>query len=236
MKKIIQDIKTELKKNTDQKTKKNFRRFFKEKVKFYGVKSEKVTMIAKKYFEKAKNLTKAEFIFLCDQLFGSGISEESWIAANWAYWYIKNFRSEDIKLFEKWINKYIDNWAECDTLCNHAVGTFIEMYPKHLKRLSDWTKSKNRWVKRAAAVSLILPARKGNFLKEIFTIADKLLLDTDDMVQKGYGWLLKEASKKHQQEIFDFVMKNKKIMPRTALRYAIEKMPPVLRKKAMAKN
>ena len=55
----------------------------------------------------------------------------------------------------------------------------------------------------------------------------------DDMVQKGYGWMLKEASKPWQREVFDFVIRNKAVMPRTALRYAIEKMPPDLRAKAM---
>ncbi len=58
-------------------------------------------------------------------------------------------------------------------------------------------------------------------------------MDKDDMVQKGYGWMLKEASKKHQAEVFDYVMKRKAEMPRTALRYAIEKMPAEMRKKAM---
>jgi 3-methyladenine DNA glycosylase AlkD len=56
------------------------------------------------------------------------------------------------------------------------------------------------------------------------------------MVQKGYGWLLKEASRKHQQEVFEFVVKHKRVMPRTALRYAIEKMPQDLRKQAMARD
>ena len=56
-------------------------------------------------------------------------------------------------------------------------------------------------MRRAAAVTLILPARKGKFLEDIFEIADSLLLDTDDLVQKGYGWMLKEASKKHQKQL-----------------------------------
>ena len=60
-----------------------------------------------------------------------------------------------------------------------------------------------------------------------------LLEDRDDMVQKGYGWMLKEASKKHQAEVFDYVMKQKARMPRTALRYAIEKMPVEMRRRAM---
>ena len=64
---------------------------------------------------------------------------------------------------------------------------------------------------------------------------DKLLLDGDDLVQKGYGWMLKEASKQHQQQVFDYVIKNRSVMPRTALRYAIEKMPQDLREEAMKK-
>jgi 3-methyladenine DNA glycosylase AlkD len=66
-------------------------------------------------------------------------------------------------------------------------------------------------------------------------IADQLLTDPDDMVQKGYGWMLKACSQAHQKDVFAYVMKHKKEMPRTALRYAIEKMPEELRKRAMAK-
>jgi 3-methyladenine DNA glycosylase AlkD len=54
-------------------------------------------------------------------------------------------------------------------------------------------------------------------------------------VRKGYGWMLKEASRKNLKKVFDYVMANKKTMPRTALRYAIEKMPAELKKEAMAK-
>jgi 3-methyladenine DNA glycosylase AlkD len=63
-----------------------------------------------------------------------------------------------------------------------------------------------------------------------------LLTDTDDMVQKGYGWLLKEESRKHQTKVFDYVVKNRKVMPRTALRYAIELMPRELKEEAMKKE
>ena len=90
-------------------------------------------------------------------------------------------------------------------------------------------------MRRSAAVSLIVPARKGKFLTNIFEIANLLLIDKDDLVQKGYGWLLKTASVPYQQEVFDYVMDRKTVMPRTALRYAIEKMPKVLKKQAMAK-
>lgn len=56
------------------------------------------------------------------------------------------------------------------------------------------------------------------------------------MVQKGYGWLLKESSRLHQKEVFDYVMKNKSKMPRIALRYAIELMPIEFKAPAMKKD
>jgi len=232
---LITRVRKELKLNADSKTRDSFQRFFKEKVKFYGVKSAAVNKNAKENFKKIKDNTKEQIFVWCEELLQSGYCEEAWVAANWAYALRKKYTPGDFAVFENWIAKYIDNWAECDTLCNHSLGAFIEMYPEYLEKLKNWTKSRNRWMKRAAAVSLIVPARAGKYLKDVFEIADRLLTDQDDMVQKGYGWLLKEASKKNQNQVFAYVMKNKDVMPRTALRYAIEKMSKDLRQQAMAK-
>lgn len=142
----------------------------------------------------------------------------------------------DLAIFEHWIDRYIDNWATCDGFCNHAVGDFITRYPERVSDLKRWAESGNRWMRRAAAVSLIVPAKRGEFLDEVFGIADLLLTSSDDMVQKGYGWLLKETSRKHQEEVFAYVMRHRTVMPRTALRYAIELMPKELREEAMKKE
>lgn len=235
MNNLINSIRQKLKQNSDEKTKKTAQTFFKEKIKTYGVKTPLAIKIGKESFKNIKDKTKAEILALCEKLLKSGYMEESFIAYNWSYSLHKDYEPKDFKVFEKWVNKYVSNWAQCDTLCNHAIGTFIETFPQYIKRLKLWTKSKNRWMRRASAVALILPARKRMFLKDVFAIADSLLTDKDDMVQKGYGWLLKEASRKHQKEVFDYVMEHKQVMPRTALRYAIEKMPENLRSKAMEK-
>ncbi|KKQ23737.1 MAG: hypothetical protein US40_C0007G0051 [Candidatus Roizmanbacteria bacterium GW2011_GWC2_37_13] len=235
MKDIVLEIRRVLKDQADEKYKIGATRYFKEQVRFYGLTMPKTGKIAKEYFKKIKHLNKKEIFALCEELFKSGYMEESMIAANWTYWINKLFEEKDFDVFEKCINRYIDNWAECDTLCNHAVAAYIEKFPKYIKRLKAWAKSKNLWMRRASAVTLIVPAARGKFLKDIFQIADILLLDKEDLVQKGYGWMLKSASRMHQKEVFDYVMKNKKVMPRTALRYAIEKMPKELKTKAMAK-
>jgi 3-methyladenine DNA glycosylase AlkD len=235
MNSIIDKIRAELIRNADEKTRIQGEMFFKENIKIYGLRSAQTEQISKESYKTLADKSKDNIFSLCEELWQSGYMEEAGIACMWSYNVRKDYIPDDFMAFERWVSKYVSNWAACDTLCNHTVGTFIEMYPEYLKELKRWAKSDNRWVKRASAVTLIVPARKGMFLDDIFEIADILHSDPDDMVQKGYGWMLKVASQAHQKEVFDYVMRKKNTMPRTALRYAIEKMPPDLRKKAMAK-
>lgn len=232
---ILEVIYQVLKESSDVKTKEGWQRFFKEPVKSYGIKAPAVRKISAKYFKCIKNYDKSEIFAFCEELLKSGYLEEHLIACDWSYYMRNHYELDDFFIFENWLNLYVNNWASCDTLCNHTIGTFIEMYPNYLPDLIKWTGSNNRWVRRGAAVTLIIPARKGKFLNEIFQIADNLLTDKDDLVQKGYGWMLKTSSESHMQEIFEYVIKNKNKMPRTALRYSIEKMPPELKKEAMKK-
>ncbi len=232
---IIARLRRELKQSSDEKTGKSGEHFFKEKVKLYGVKTDVVRKIGKEHFREIKDKKKAEIFGLCEELWRSGYMEESFVACNWSYDVRKEYEPEDFKVFGKWVNTYVSNWASCDTLCNHTVGAFVEMYPAFVAELKKWTASENRWVRRASAVSLIIPAKQGKFLEDIFEIADALVSDQDDLVQKGYGWMLKAAAHTHEKAVFDYVMKKKSVMPRTALRYAIEKMPKDLKVKAMGK-
>ena len=235
MLKILTNIRKELKKNSEKKTKESFKRFFKEEVVLYGVKSAIVSKIAKKYFKEIKELNKKELFLICEELLKSNYCEEAYIVSNWLPKKIDILEKKDIKIFKKWIDLYINNWAKCDGFCNHTIGDLLEKFPEILPEIKSWSKSKNKWLKRASAVSLILPARRGKYLTDVFEISDVLLLDAEDMVLKGYGWLLKEASRKHQKEVLSYVLKHKKIMPRTSLRYAIELMPEELRQKALKK-
>jgi len=232
---IIEKIRQELEDHSDPETKMTGNRFFKEEVKFYGVKTSVVSEMSRKYFEQVRLLSKDTIFNTCEELLRSDYNEEAWIAFDMANRISKQFTPGDFERFETWIDKYVNNWAKCDTLCNHAVGTFMEMYPQYVQELKKWAHSKNRWFRRAASVTLILPARKGKYLKDVLQISDILISDNDDMVQKGYGWLLKEASKEHLNEVYAYLIKNKSIMPRTALRYAIEKMPPDFRENVMKK-
>lgn len=233
MENLVFKIREELRINIDEKTLAGSQKFFKEKIKYHGVSIPTVNKISRDFYQFINLKTKAEIFELCESLWQSGYIEESFIACNWSYYIHKKYEPGDYQIFEKWIDSYVNNWASCDTLCNHTLGEFMEMYPEYLKKLKNMAKSDNRWMRRASAVSLIIPARKGKFLTDILEIADILLTDKDDLVQKGYGWMLKAASEANQREVFEYVIKNKAIMPRTALRYAIEKMPVNLKSIAM---
>lgn len=232
----VYKIRNELIRHVDEKNRESSQRFFKEAIHPYGVRTSTVTQIGKEMYKEIQDQGKSLIFQICEELWKSGRLEESFIACHWSYYVHKRYEPEDFHIFESWIDKYVTNWASCDTLCNHTVGAFLEMYPEYIIELRRWAGSQNRWMRRAAAVSLIIPVRKGKFHDEIFHIAHILLQDPDDLVQKGYGWMLKAASQADQKAVFDFVMDRKASMTRTALRYAIEKMPQDLRKKAMERE
>jgi len=236
---VITRLRQELQANANPETHASGKKFFKEneKVNLIGLKFSVVSKIGKKYLAEIKEakLSKEEVFSLCEKLWLSGYLEEISVACLWSEAQAKHYQQEDFKVFASWVENYVTNWAACDTLSNHTIGSLITMYPELADRLPDWAKSPNRWIRRASAVSLIVPAKRGHFFGHVLSIADILLMDSDDMVQKGYGWLLKAASATHEQEVFDYVMKNKSVMPRTALRYAIEKMSPERKKLAMMK-
>lgn len=233
---VIKAVQARLVEHIDEKTRNTYQSFFKEQVLYHGVKMGVVSKMAAEFYKQISHLTKDEIFVLCEELLKTDYGEEASIAFKWAYRLNKQYEAEDFHLFETWLEKYVNSWAKCDEFCNHSIGVLVERCPEYVQDLKQWARSDNRWMRRASAVTLVMPARRGLFLDDVFEIADILLLDEDDLVRKGYGWMLKEASRSHRQEVYDYVVKHKNVMPRVALRYAIELMSLEMRKAAMSKN
>jgi 3-methyladenine DNA glycosylase AlkD len=230
---IVEAVGRDLANLSDAATREGSSRFFKEPVRCRGAKTAAVRGVERQRWKDVAPLGKARIFALCEDLYRTGYLEDGFVAASWAARLAPAFEPDDITVFGGWVERYVDNWAACDTLCNHAVGDLLARFPEKVGVLREWARSENRWMRRAAAVSLVVPAKRGMFLDDALVIADLLLLDADDMVRKGYGWLLKEASRRHRDEVLAFVLARRDVMPRTALRYAIELMPPDLRAEAM---
>lgn len=207
-----------------------------ETPKLYGVPTPLVRKLSSQFFKEIRKEPKEKILLLCEDLLGSGYTEERTIAFDWAFRVRRQYEESDFYLFKSWLEEFVHTWGACDDLCTHALGAFIHQFPEFTQVLKKWTQSPNRWMRRASAVALIYSIRRKEFSENVFETADLLLTDEDVMVQKGYGWMLKEASNHYSEAVFSYVMRHKDGMPRTALRYAIEKLSPRQRKEAMQKT
>jgi 3-methyladenine DNA glycosylase AlkD len=232
---IIKNIRTELLQNVDPVYRQGVQNYFKEGIILHGVRLPVVRAISGKYYRKVKGFGKSEIFTLCASLLSYGTSEERTIAFDWAWRRRWEFQPSDFRVFERWLKDHVDNWGGVDDLCCHTFGYFVEQFPEFLPDVFRWTGAKPWHFRRAAAVVLIYPVRRGKYFGDVLKTADALLNDEHYLVQKGYGWLLKESYKMFPQEVFEYVMRNKDKIPRTALRYAIEKMPASQKQKAMSR-
>ena len=235
--KVLQDLHRSLSRFSHPKYFMNAQQFEKKKLKNPMVlRTAIVRKISAEHFREIKSLPKDEIFKLCEELLKDGNGNLGEIARDWAYRGRKRYELKDFKTFKRWLKKYIKSWGSCDHLCVHPLGHLILQYPELAPKVKRWAKSKNRWERRASTVALVPALRRKMLLKEAFQTANILLQDKEDLVQKGYGWMLKEASNRYPKEVFRYVIKNKKRMPRTALRYAIEKMPKGWKKEAMSRD
>ena len=204
-----------------------------------GIRTPIIRKIANKYFQilKKQGLKDIDTLLsFCERLLSERIVELRVIAFQWALKMKKQFQPKHFAVFEDWLKKYVTGWGSCDDLCVGNLGYFLYSYPEFIPKINEWTTSNNPMVRRASAVSFIYALRREKYLEHIFPIADALFYDDSRHVLQGYGWMLKEASNNFPEAIFNYVQSKKQDMPRVALRYAIEKLPEDLRKKAMNKE
>ncbi len=138
--------------------------------------------------------------------------------------------------------KYINNWDLVDLSADKIVGEYLYKISAsvhssgHLRNdtLLRLANSKNIWEKRIAMIATFAFIKRGQF-DITFAIADILLQDKHDLIQKAVGWMLREVGKRVSQEKEEAFLKTRyRTMPRTALRYAIERFPEEERKKYLA--
>ena len=199
------------------------RRYFREPVATYGCSSSDTKAVAEELAPTLKrNL--GQTLTVAGELIEAGVLEEQWVATALLSKVKRQLTEEHVDRVDDWVNS-LTNWASVDAFCTQIVNALVENNPETVERLRGWAASPCRWRRRAAAVSLVPTARRGGMLQEVFGVADVLMEDRDDMVQKGVGWLLKGASKRHQGEVREYLLAWRDRAPALVLRYASEKLP-----------
>lgn len=213
-------------------------RYFKETIKSYGVRGPEIHALTAELHGRIKAVwTLNDAIELCDILLRDPELEAKAVGILILNRFKMSFTPAFFARAKAWLAAdRLDNWASVDTLCPDGLGAFLERYPAYVEKIKAWAGHPNRWVKRAALVSFIKLARKPEFLPAIYEISASVFPAGDDLVEKANGWLLREAGKADTARLEKFLLKHGPAVPRTTLRYAIERFPAAERKAIMLKT
>lgn len=183
---------------------------------FLGIKVPAQRMAARGY----ENLSLADL----QNLLNSKIHEHRLIAL---LILLSQYKKADSAGKKKIVNFYlrnaknINNWDLVDLSCPNILGNYLLDKPRQI--LYKLAKSKNLWEKRIAIISTAAFIRNKEF-SDTLQIAEILLNDKHDLIHKAVGWMLREVGKRDEAVLARFLYKHYKTMPRTMLRYAIEKL------------
>lgn len=223
-------LKKEAKKYSSLKRKKANEWFFKtgkgeygEGDKFIGISMPNVRTVAKNYLHLSLRDV--------EKLLHSEIHEHRMIALIiWTYQFEKADNKTKQKIYKTYLKntKWINNWDLVDVTTPRIVGGWL--LDKDRKILYKLAKSKSLWEKRISILATFMFIREGDF-KDTLKIAEILLKDEHDLIHKAVGWALREVGKKDQKIEERFLKKYYKKMPRTMLRYSIERFPENLRQR-----
>ena len=225
MKQLTKTITNELQALSDAEKREIFPKFFKagkgeygEGDRFLGVTVPNIRAIAKQYknisLNEIRELMQSEWheVRLCALL----IMVE------------KNKKKDETlrqQLFDLYLSQTdrINNWDLVDLSCRFIVGEYL--LDKSRDILYQLAQSPLLWDNRIAIVSTYAFIRKGQ-LEDTYALSDLMMHHPHDLMHKAIGWMLREAGKRDSERLYDYVMSHRADMPRTMLRYAIEKFSP----------
>jgi 3-methyladenine DNA glycosylase AlkD len=189
------------------------------------IKTGDIRKLSAKLFKTINDKSKEYVFAVCDEL----LEERNWsmgvIAFDFAFRMKGQYDKNTFAVFETWLEKYVRGWGDCDDFCTHAFGELICQNTNLTSKIVKWTKRNEFWMRRASAVILIPSIWHDKYVEtNPLKISDILMKDEHDLVRKGYGWMLKVLSIKEPLLVFEYLLKNKAVMPRVSYRYALEKM------------
>ncbi len=218
----VKDIRAKLRKLGDKERAIVSQRFFKtgpgeygEGDVFLGIKVPELRKLAKEYEDITMKQVKA--------LLKSSIHEERLLALLILIRkYVKGDESARKRIYELYIKntQFINNWDLVDVTAEHIVGAFLR--DKDRSPLYRLSRSKNLWERRISIMASFHFIKHNEF-SDTLKISKILLADREDLIHKAVGWMLREVGKRHMTTEERFLKDHYRKMPRTMLRYAIER-------------
>ena len=209
--------------------------FFKHEVQSRGWRTAELRKVARRFRRAIVAEHGLPYLLLvADQLFNEEVLEEKVFAVLLLEGMTGQFGRDEFKLFESWLDR-VTSWADHDGLVHYLIGPMVAADESYLPKLPRWAKKESQWHQRAAAVALIHSTRQHKNFDQIQRVTELLLHSDDDMVQKGLGWLLREAAKTNPEQTVAYLMTIRDRTPRLVLRTACETLPAAARQKVLRK-
>jgi 3-methyladenine DNA glycosylase AlkD len=213
------------------------RAYFKrdETVAFYGVDLPTVRAVARDVWRDHRAAwTVADATRFCDHLIRDAEFEAKAVGmlvlARWESAFPRGL----LRTARDWLNGgHAATWAAVDLLAPSVLTPLVARFPALRQTVVGWTTARSLWVRRAAAVTFVPLARRGEALMESYAVAAALLDDDEDLIHKAVGWLLREAGKPDPERLERFLDRYGPRIPRTTVRYAIERFPPAQRRRLL---
>jgi len=210
------------------------RRYFRgpHNIGFYNVGTPAMRALARSiYAANADAWTIDDAMALADSLMADRYLEVKAIGIEIVARYKRDFSPRLLPTWKRWLAENRSaNWATTDGICGCLIGPLLVKYPELASEMPEWSRHRNIWVRRASIVGLIPLARRGVALDVVYGIAKSLHRDKADLIQKAVGWTLREAGKADLPRLERYLRaKNGPSIPRTTLRYAIERFPEAKR-------
>ena len=133
----------------------------------------------------------------------------------------------------RWLETACGNWGSVDGLAPTVLSPLLRKYPELAEEVKGWTASPNQWVRRGSAVAFVSLMDEPDLQDAAYEIATSLLNDKEDLIHKAVGWMLREAGKVDRDRLEAYLLEKGPHLPRTTLRYAIEKFPKEDRKRLL---
>jgi 3-methyladenine DNA glycosylase AlkD len=213
------------------------RRYFRTDVDlgFLNVGTDAVRAMAKGIVRTHRDLwTVDDALAFAEDLVADRVLEAKALGVEVLACYRRDFSPRLLASWKRWLRAgWSSNWATTDAICGSLIGPLLVATPRLVPRVAAWSRDRNLWVRRASAVALIPGLRRGFALDEAYEVARLLHSDRADLIQKAVGWMLREAGKIDSMRLERYLRANGPTIPRTTVRYAIERFDPAERSRLL---
>jgi len=205
-------------------------------LRFYNIGTKPMRAFARSiHFANRENWSIDDAMALADELISGPYLEAKSVGIEIVACYRRDFAPKLLRRWKRWLSRnHSANWATTDAICGALIGPLLVKYPELAPQMRAWSKDRNMWVRRASIVALIPLVRKGTALDLSYEVAARLHDDEEDLIQKAVGWTLREAGKTDMRRLERYLREHAPRIPRTTLRYAIERFPKTKRRQLLA--